>query len=154
MSKKQIKLGAPTKYQEKYNDQARKLCLMGYTDPELADFFEVSLRSINNWKIEYPLFMQSLKLGKDIADAEVTASLYERAVGYSHTETKVFNNQGEIMTHDVKRLYPPDPLSIKYWLNNRQPGKWREKVETDEMGNSENIIQKVQIEVVGGASKE
>tara|TARA_R110000764_G_scaffold10764_3_gene32831 strand:+ start:90 stop:548 length:459 start_codon:yes stop_codon:yes gene_type:complete len=147
------KMGAPKKYNKKYNEQARKLCLMGYTDVELADFFEVSVRTINNWKKEYPDFLHALKLGKSYADAEVTASLYERAVGYSHTETKVFNNQGEILTHDVKRIYPPDPISIKYWLNNRQPEKWREKVEIEHGGDTDGIIQKVQIEVVS-ASKD
>jgi len=128
--------GQPTKYREQYNEQARKLCLMGYTDKDLADFFEVAESTINNWKIEHPSFLESLKAGKEVADAEVTASLYERATGYSHTETKVFNNQGEIVTHDVKRIYPPDPISIKYWLNNRQPERWREKVETQAADDS------------------
>lgn len=142
--------GQPTKYREQYNEQARKLCLMGYTDKDLADFFEVAESTINNWKIEHPSFLESLKLGKEVADAEVTASLYQRATGYSHTETKVFNNQGEIVTHDVKRIYPPDPISIKYWLNNRQPERWREKVETDVVSDIE--VGKIQIEVVGANS--
>ena len=145
--------GAPTKYQEAYNEQARKLCLMGYTDVDLAGFFNVTEKTINNWKIDYPLFFQSLKDGKEIADAEVTASLYERAKGYSHTETKVFNNQGEIITHDVTRKYPPDPLAIKYWLNNRQSKKWREKVEVDE-GKGDSEISKIQIEIVGANGKD
>ena len=117
--------GAPTKYQKSYNEQSRKLCLMGYTDKQLAGFFEVSESTINKWKLDHPLFSESLKSGKVIADANVTASLYDRATGYSHMETKVFCNQGEITTHDVNKIYPPDPLSIKYWLNNRQPKRWR-----------------------------
>jgi hypothetical protein len=31
--------GRPTKYKEEYNEQAYKLCLLGATDKELADFF-------------------------------------------------------------------------------------------------------------------
>jgi len=144
---KKVKSGAPTKYDEKYNEQARKLCLMGYTDAQLADFFTIAESTLNNWKIKYPLFMESLKAGKEIADMEVTACLYERATGYSHNETKVFNNQGEILTHEVKRIYPPDPLSIKYWLNNRQPERWREKVE-DTDTQAAQPIHKIEIEVV------
>ena len=30
-------MARPTKYQEAYAEQARKLCLLGYTDAELAD---------------------------------------------------------------------------------------------------------------------
>jgi hypothetical protein len=140
--------GRPSKYNVKYNEQARKLCLMGYTDKQLGKFFEVAESTINKWKIDHKGFSESLKAGKEIADAEVTASLFERAKGYSHIETKVFNNQGEILTHDVNKIYPPDPMAIKYWLNNRQPTRWREKVE-EASSDGEGQIQKIQIEVVG-----
>ena len=43
-----------------YAEQARKLCLLG-TDAELADFFEVSESTINNWKFDYPEFSESIK---------------------------------------------------------------------------------------------
>mgnify|MGYP000147356689 CR=1 FL=1 len=136
--------GRPTKYQEQYNDQARKLCLMGYTDKQLADFFNISESTLNNWKHDFPLFLESLNAGKVVADAEVTASLYERAKGYSHVETKVFCSNGDIVTHEVNKIYPPDPMSIKYWLNNRQPERWREKVESetsvDSLGEAVNKL--------------
>ena len=144
--------GRPTDYLEVYNEQARKLGLLGYTDKKIADFFCVSETTLNNWKRQYPKFLVSLKAGKEVADMEVTASLYERAIGYSHTETKVFNNQGEILTHDVQKIYPPDPISIKYWLNNRQPEVWREKVESEITTNEE--ISKIQIEVIGANVKD
>jgi len=144
--------GRPKKYIEVYNEQARKLGLLGYTDKEMAAFFCVAESTLNLWKKQYPLFSESLKAGKEFADMEVTASLYHRAKGYSHTETKVFNNQGEIITHDVTKTYPPDPISIKYWLNNRQPKRWREKVEESEANPNESLT-KVLIEVVG-ASKD
>lgn len=34
--------GRPTKYKKEYDDQAFKLCLLGATDKEIADFFEVN----------------------------------------------------------------------------------------------------------------
>ncbi len=145
--------GRPTAYLEVYNEQARKLCLMGYTDVELAEFFGVCERTLNNWKKEHPAFLQSLKDGKENADAEVTVGLYERAKGYQHVETKVFNNNGEIVTYDVVKKYPPDPLAIKYWLNNRQPKRWREKVE-QEVGSESNQVNKIQIEVVNAHDKD
>jgi hypothetical protein len=131
------KNGRPTLYDKKMDEQVRKLCLLGYIDREIADFFGIAESTLNNWKHDYPSFLESLKAGKEVADMEVTASLYQRAIGYSHIETKVFNNQGEILTHDVNKIYPPDPISIKYWLNNRQPGRWREKVETEDMKGQE-----------------
>lgn len=128
--------GRPTKYQEAYNEQARKLCLMGYIDTEIADFFNIAVSTLNNWKKNKDGFMESLKDGREGADMNVVVGLYERACGYSHIETKVFFNQGKITTHDVTKIYPPDPISIKYWLNNRQSEKWREKVEVEQSNSN------------------
>ena len=47
---KQTARGRPTKYKAEYAEQARKLCLLGATDMEMADFFEVSEFTINKWK--------------------------------------------------------------------------------------------------------
>ena len=135
--------GRPTDYLTVYNAQATKLCMLGYTDKEMAAFFCVTERTLNTWKLKYPKFLHSLKAGKEVADMEVTASLYQRAVGYSHIETKVFNNQGEILTHDVKKQYPPDPISIQYWLNNRQKDKWRSKVEPAEEGKDMSLTESI-----------
>ena len=132
MVKPKTTKGRPTKYQKSYDEQARKLCLLGYIDTQLADFFEVAESTIHQWKLDHPSFSESLKRGKVVADANVVASLYERATGYSHVEEKVFCPNGEVVTHNVTKQYPPDPISIKYWLNNRQNTQWREKVESDE----------------------
>ena len=87
--------GQPTKYDSKYAEQAYKLCLLGHTDKELADFFEVDESTINNWKNAHPEFFESIKAGKEVADAEIAVSLYHRAKGYSHPEDKIFNDNGE-----------------------------------------------------------
>jgi hypothetical protein len=42
--------GRPTKYQPEFAEQAYKLCLLGATDPEMADFFEVCVATVQNWK--------------------------------------------------------------------------------------------------------
>ncbi len=63
--------GRPTRYKAEYTEQAFKLCLLGATDANLADFFEVSEKTINTWKDAHPEFLQSLKAGKDEADANV-----------------------------------------------------------------------------------
>lgn len=119
--------GRPTDYKDEYVDQVYKLCLLGATDKDIAGFFEVKEQTINNWKKSHPEFFESIKRGKVIADADVADSLFKRATGYEHTETKVFNNQGEILTHDVIKHYAPDPTAIAYWLNNRQRGKWTQR---------------------------
>lgn len=117
--------GRPTRYKKEYAEQAYKYCLLGADDQRLASFFDVCIATIHNWKNNHPEFLDALKRGKDLADAEVADSLFKRATGYSHVEQKVFNNQGEIDTHDTVKHYPPDPTAIAYWLNNRQRKNWK-----------------------------
>ncbi len=122
--------GRPSEYDPKKTPkQARKACLMGAIDKDLADFFEVSEKTINNWKKEHPEFLQSIKAGKEIADAKVAKSLYERANGYSHPDVHVSNYQGKVTITDLTKHYPPETTAAIFWLKNRQPGKWRDRKE-------------------------
>lgn len=123
--------GRPTKYKEEYNQQAYKLCLLGHTDKELANFFEVEESTINNWKNQYPMFLESLKKGKEIADADVTDSLYKRATGYDAPDVDIKMFEGQIIQTPLIKHYPPDPTAMIFWLKNRQPKKWRDKQEVD-----------------------
>ena len=138
--------GAPTKYDEKYNEQVYKLCLLGAKDKELADFFNVCEATINNWKIEYPQFLESIKKGKDIADSNVVESLYKRATGYEHPEDKIFNDSGSPMVVPTIKHYPPDSTAIIFWLKNRQGKNWRDKTETEHSGEIKLPI--IQVEII------
>lgn len=55
------KRGRKSDYKEEYSDQVLKLCLLGATDKEIAEFFSVSEQTINSWKKKYPEFLESLK---------------------------------------------------------------------------------------------
>ncbi len=122
--------GRPTDYNpEKMPKQANKACLLGATDKELADFFEVCEATINNWKKDHPEFLESIRKGKEIADAKVAKSLYERANGYSHPEVHISNYQGTITQTDLTKHYPPETTAAIFWLKNRQPSKWRDRKE-------------------------
>lgn len=129
--------GRPTSYKKEYNEQVRKLCLLGATDIEIADFFEVSLTTINNWKHDYPTFFESIKKGKGIADAEIAHSLYNRAKGIKCKEVRTKNDGSK---ETVERELPPDPVSMIFWLKNRQKEKWRDKHESQvELNDNKKI---------------
>lgn len=124
--------GRPTKFKAEYVEQAYKLCLVattGVTDAALADFFEVTETTINNWKNQHPEFLESLKNGKEVADAEVADALYQRALGYSHPEEKIFHSDGEIIRADTTKHYPPDTAAAFIWLKNR--AGWRDRQDVD-----------------------
>lgn len=123
--------GRPSAYQKKFAKQAEELCMHGATDMELAEFFNVDVRTIYNWKHSHPDFFQALKVGKDALDDRVERSLYQRAVGYSFDSEKVFHFQGIITRAPVIEHVPPDPGAALSWLKNRRGDKWREKSEVD-----------------------
>ncbi len=122
--------GRPSKYMPEYDDQAYRFCLMGATDLELAEFFDVEESTINNWKVSHPTFLESIRNGKENADAKVVESLYKRALGYCHDAEKVFCNNGEVIVHEYTERFPPETAAIRYWLNNRQRDKWKDRVDT------------------------
>jgi len=120
------KLGRPTSYKPEYAKQALSLCLLGATDQDLADFFDVTEQSVNNWKDKHPEFFESLRQGKIEADSNVAKSLYERATGYSHPEEKIMQHKGEVVRVPTTKHYPPDTQAMGLWLKNRRPNEWRE----------------------------
>lgn len=134
-------MARPTKYKPEYADQARKLCLLGATDKELADFFEVCEDTINEWKNVHAEFSASVKKGKLQADAEVADRLYNRALGYEHDDVHPSAYQGEVTLTPIRKIYAPDPTAAIFWLKNRQPKQWRDKQEIEHGG-------KVSVEIV------
>lgn len=119
----------PSKFDPAKCVQAEKLCKLGATDKELANFFEVSEQTLNTWKKEHPAFLESLKKGKEMADAEVGERLYQRACGYSHPEVHISNYQGAITKTPITKHYAPDTTACIFWLKNRRPDVWRDRVE-------------------------
>lgn len=130
------KPGRPSKYRDEFVEQARKLCLLGAKDKELASFFEVSEQTLNTWKTEHPAFLESLKAGKELADATIADSLYQRAKGYSHPEDDIRVVGGAIVITPTIKHYPPDSTALIFWLKNRRPDLWRDKREPEEGGQS------------------
>lgn len=125
--------GRKSLYREEYADQAFKLCLLGATDEELADFFVVDVRTIYRWKDEHPAFCQATIDGKVKADAEVAHSLYRAATGHEVTAEKVVkvkDDAGErFEAVRYKQFVPSDPAAAYKWLCNRRRQDWRDRHE-------------------------
>lgn len=148
--------GRPTSYQDKFAEQAYKLCLLGATDVELADFFEVAESTISLWKKEIVEFSEAIRAGKREADMEVSASLFktaqDRAVKKQipiklKTRTPYIDGEGKptrsmieeerVEIIEVEEIIPGDFRSQQFWLKNRKSDKWRDKTEVD---NTHSII--------------
>jgi hypothetical protein len=126
------KTGRPSAYQPSYARIAKFMCERGATDKEIAKCLGHSESTINKWKHDYPEFSESLKKNKEYFDNKVEMALAERATGYSHTDTKIFMYDGEVIAEDYTKHYPPDVTACIYWLNNRKSKEWasRKAIET------------------------
>lgn len=139
------KRGRPSGYLPSYARQAFKLCLLGATDAQLADFFGCNQTTLYRWQTRVPEFRKSITRGKLAADAEVAHSLYQRALGYSHKAVKMFWQPGvvigkgenaeliagHVVSEPYVEHYPPDTPAASLWLRNRQPDKWRNIVDVN-----------------------
>lgn len=66
-----------------------------------------------------------------MADDLVEASLFSRAVGYSHPDEKLYLIDNKIERAKTTKHYAPDTTAAIFWLKNRQPDKWRENYQFD-----------------------
>lgn len=130
----ETKRGRPTLYKPEFVEQVEKLCRLGATDYEIADFFEVNVLTIHRWKHEHEDFCNALKAGKDVADERVVRAFYQRAVGYSFEAEKLFSFQGEVIRAQVTEHIPPDVGAILSWLKNRRPKEWRDVKQLEHSG--------------------
>jgi len=117
-----------------------KLYKKGWTDVEVADFLEITETTISLWKKTHKEFFAQVYDWKDEADSKVEEALYNRALGYSHPETRVMSvsdgkDQGShIEKIEIERHYPPDTKAIEFWLKNRRGKYWKEKQEVSITG--------------------
>lgn len=126
--------GRPSKYKPEFVKQAAKLCALGATDAQVADFFEVSVSTVSLWKVEHAEFSEALKVAKEEADKRVEHSLYQRAMGYEHDEVDIRVVAGKLKITPIRKHYPPDTTACIFWLKNRKPAEWRDKVEHEHSG--------------------
>lgn len=116
----------------------------GLTDEQIAKNMGIAPSTLYEWKKKSKEFSESLKKGKEVIDFEVENALLKRALGYEYEEETYENG---ILTKKVKKQVPPDTTAQIFWLKNRKPNNWKDKIETDEdkeaVANASQVIAKI-----------
>ncbi len=121
--------GRPTLKSEERIEKIAELAAQGKTDKQIADIVGISERTITNWKAKDWQFSAVLKENKQLADDLVEASLFKSAVGYEHRMLKEVATKEGVQTIEDASYHPPNATSMIFWLKNRQPKKWKDRVE-------------------------
>lgn len=116
----------------------------GLTQQQIADNLGINVDTLIEYKKKYTDFSEALKKGKEVVDIEVENALLKRALGYEYEEETYENG---ILTKKVKKHVAPDTTAQIFWLKNRKPNNWKDRVETDEdkeaVANASQVIAKI-----------
>lgn len=109
-------------YQDDYVKQAEIACRLGAIDQDLADLFNVKIRTIQNWKNAHPEFKLACDTGKQVPNSKVEQALLSRAIGCT-TFKEVLDKSGCPVR--IETEHPPDTTACMAWLNNRSRDRWK-----------------------------
>ena len=113
----------------------------GLTEQQIAHNMGIGLTTLKDWKNKFPSILTAIKKGKAPVDLEVENALLKRALGYDYEEviTEIEEmGEGRQKKHvrKLKKHMAPDVTAQIFWLKNRRPGRWRDKIEAaPEQGN-------------------
>lgn len=127
--------GRPSSFRPEFMEQAEEMALLGLTTEQMAKVLGVAKSTFDLWLKKNKKFSDTVKRGKEAADAKVAAALFHRACGYSHKATKIMQYEGVPIEVEYIQHYPPDTAAAFIWLKNRQPALWRDKND-DPTGNA------------------
>nr|DAE35527.1 MAG TPA: terminase small subunit [Caudoviricetes sp.] len=120
----------------------------GLTDEQIAKNIGISRASLYEWKKKEVDISDALKKGKEIVDFEVENALLKKALGYTITiKEEKLDKDGCVHTLEKDVYIPPDTTAQIFWLKNRKPNNWKDRVETDEdkeaVANASQVIAKI-----------
>lgn len=104
---------------------------------QIAHNMGCNVSTLHKWKSEHKEIEEAIKRGKRPADLIVENALFKSACGYDVEETteelrfnKATHQYEMIVVKKQKKHIPPSNTAQIFWLKNRCPDRWRDKVET------------------------
>lgn len=129
----------------------------GLTDAQIAKNIGINVCTLYDWKNKYTDISNALKKGKEVADYEVENALYMKACGYTVEVMKPYKckkvkydevtgrklEEKETIEYSKEEVYvPADTTAQIFWLKNRKPAVWRDKLEPQtETGEAAGVIE-------------
>lgn len=129
------KVGRPSKRDEWLTEeglnQITRWAENGLIGKQISQNMGIGYGTLMDWQRDYPQISTAIKEGRKVKDFEVENSLLQRATGYQYEED-VYEPDEHGNLQVVKRVIKsqaPDVTAQIFWLKNRNPKEWRDKVE-------------------------
>lgn len=125
---------------------------------EIAKKLGISRATLFEYQNKYSDFSDALKAGEKIMDSKVEDSLLKECTGYEYEETTtvttaiIDKKTGQVSTLErvekrtTKKYARPSITAIAYYLNNRTPENWKNRVVTtiEDMQLSDSSIKEME----------
>lgn len=112
-------------------EMVERLAGYGLNEKEIADVFGITEHQFYKAMRKYSVIKQAVERGKNKTAMCVVESLFKKATGFARDEIIYTKHKGVAAAHPVKKFYPPDMKAIIFWLKNRLPMEWKEKIDIE-----------------------
>lgn len=116
----------------------------GLTNEQIAKNIGINTSTLWDWRKKNADISNALKKGKEVVDLEVENALHKRALGYTiRIMEQKLDKDGCV--HDlVKDVHiPGDTTAQIFWLKNRKPKEWRDKVEYETSEKTNGVLEEL-----------
>lgn len=151
---------ARQRWEEWANDENRLAVLQawaraGLSDERIAKHIGISRSTLNEWKKKHQTIKEALTTGKEIANRQVENALFRLTQGGTvkvkknfklkktqYENGKKISEEEYLEAVEEEEYIEPDFKAISFWLRNKAPEDWRDKVleNQDNDGPQENLI--------------
>lgn len=126
----------------------------GLTEEQIAKNMGVSRSTLSDYKVKYPDILRAIKNSKEVADREVENALFNKATGYTvklkkpmkvrHVEYDEVSGRKVAEYEKIEYIeeevhVPADTTAQIFWLKNRKPNEWRDKVTVTDESSLEKL---------------
>lgn len=113
----------------------------GLTNEQIAHNIGINAKTLYDWIKKESKIGNALKKGKEVVDFEVENALLKKAIGYTITiKEQKLDKYGDIHTLEKDVHIPPDTTAQIFWLKNRKPKEWRDKVINENETKTNGIV--------------
>lgn len=129
------------KYSAEITEKICRHLKKGNTITTTCQAVGISKDTFYEWVKKKADFADAIKKAKAIPDKKVENALYKSAtMGHKYTEKEykgvaVGEKVKMILVKTVKKIIPPNITAQIFYLKNRQPGEWKDRLNFDVNGN-------------------